>query len=439
MIPLGRRLGARERAALRTTLRALLHWQRTLGRTFPRPRFAPDATPYVSLYANGVLRGCYGSPEGAPPERLARAFLLALADARYGGVSARERGALEADVAYIRHAAPVRADEAADAFEPGVQGVAHGEGAKTTVLLPSVAREKGHDARATLELLWRKAKAPASGEGLVWVLDVEEVSSRGVYDEDALGAARRFLESLVGRGGEVAFLVDPASGERHVEGPMRLGRAAVALEALARLRSPKARTARDWLTRAMGKPSEARPDMWLGTLALAQRATIETPLATVAAQIDPASCSPWHAAQAAAALGKDTPDALWQLCVRSLETRPLAPYVLMAARLRGDREVATRCAGALIDAIRTEAPFRGGADFTEIPETALTAVSVEALHGLPAGRAAERRARAFLLARQVRDVPAAMHPAVLGAFRASSIAPVLRCDITGHAVLALAR
>jgi hypothetical protein len=30
-----------------------------------------------------------------------------------------------------------------------------------------------------------------------------------------------------------------------------------------------------------------------------------------------------------------------------------------------------------------------------------------------------------------------MSPDALGAFRASPIAPVLRCDITGHAVLAL--
>jgi hypothetical protein len=29
-----------------------------------------------------------------------------------------------------------------------------------------------------------------------------------------------------------------------------------------------------------------------------------------------------------------------------------------------------------------------------------------------------------------------MHPRVLGAFRASSIASALRCDITGHALLA---
>ena len=55
----------------------------------PQPRAAPDATPFVSLYARGMLRGCFGSDEGRPHERVTRAFLRALDDVRYGGIRAR--------------------------------------------------------------------------------------------------------------------------------------------------------------------------------------------------------------------------------------------------------------------------------------------------------------------------------------------------------------
>jgi hypothetical protein len=49
---------------------------------------------------------------------------------------------------------------------------------------------------------------------------------------------------------------------------------------------------------------------------------------------------------------------------------------------------------------------------------------------------AVRAGRAFIAARQVLDVPAALHPRALGAFRASPIAPILRCDVAAHAALA---
>ena len=434
---LGRPLAPRERVALVRTLRGLLRWQHRLG-TFPRIRGTPNATPYVSLYAHGGLRGCFGSQEGRPDERIARSFLLALADWRFGGVAEAERAGLAADVTFLRRAQPVRADEAASAFEPGVQGVAYLDGARATVLLPSVAREKGHDASAVLDVLASKAAAPRATEGLVWVLDVEEVSSLAAADHDGKRAARRFLESLVASNGATAFEVDPATGVARPSGPMRLGRIAVAVEALTALRSPKASKARTWLAKELRRGTgEKRADMSLGTLALAARARVEVPLVTCAKDIDPASCSPWHAAQAASVLGKSTPAALWDVCTRSLEAQPLAPYTLMAARLRQDARVVERCARELALAIRTQAPFRGGAAFGEIPETALTAVTVEALDGLPGARKAVGLARDFILRRQILDVPAAMCARVLGAFRGSAIAPALRCDITGHAALAL--
>lgn len=438
VIALGRPLARTEQATLERSLRALLGWQHTLA-GFPRLRGIPNATPYVSLYARGSLRGCYGLYEGAPGERLVRAFLLALADTRYGGIAPKDWPALAADVAFIRRARPVRADEAGSLVEAGVHGVARVDAESVTVLLPSAAREKGLDANAVLDALAKKANLPRSDEGIVWLLEVDDVSSRGLRMKDAQSGARSFLESLVAADGAVAFEVDAGTGQTKPDGPMRYGRIAVAIEALRAVGSAKGARATRWLVRELARGfRDERPDVALGTLALAARAGLDVPLASLADGIDVAACSPWHAAQAASVLGSRTPKALWDACVRSLDARPLAPYTLMAARLRGDGAVVERCASALESSIRKNPPFVGGAAFTPIPETALTAVSVEALAGLPGARQAIRRARAFVLARQIAQVPAAMHPGVLGAFRASPIAPILRCDIAGHALLAIA-
>ncbi|HEY1956069.1 MAG TPA: AMMECR1 domain-containing protein [Polyangiaceae bacterium] len=442
-VALGRALRPVERASLERALRRLLAWQRTL-RGFPPLARAPDATPYVSLYVRGRLRGCWGSHEGPPEERLERAFLLALADGRYGSIAPDERRDLAADVAYVTRARPVRADEAAMAMEPGVHGVAVVHEGVATVLLPSVAREHGHDANRVLDVLAKKAGRARSDEGLVWLLDVEEVSSRGARASSPTVAAKRWLESLVAKSGEVAFEMTP-TGDLVASGTMRHGRAAVAVEALGALGSASARRARAWLARSIAHGLEGhelgwpdRPDMILGTLALAARAGVQVPLESFAASIDVAACSPWHAAQAAAVLGARTTPQLWDACVRSLETRPFSPYALIAARARGDGEISSRTTRAIVDAIRGEPPFLGGAAITPVPETALTSVAIEALAPLATAEArrAVRAARAFVLARQLLDIGASMHPRCLGAFSASPIASALRCDVTAHAVLA---
>jgi hypothetical protein len=419
---LGRPLSGAERRALEKSLRALLAWHVDL-RTFPRllPKL-PRASPYVSLYANGKLRACYGSGEG-----LARAFLRAIADTRYGGIPPEERAELAADVAYVVRARPVRADEAAKILEPGVHGAACVVDDIATVLLPSVARERGYDAPGFLDVLAKKTSRARSDEGLVWLLDMDEVSSRGVREDDPMRGARRFLETLVDREGRVAFEMSPSTGELVHEGAMLHGRIAVAVEALAKLGSKKTKPARAWLaraiaTRAAGWPD--RPDMALGTLALAARAGLDVPLAEETQTIDVATASPWHLAQAASVLGAKTPDAVWSAVVGSLDARPFSPYALMAAHARRDGAIVERCARAIIAAIPRE--------------TALAAAAIEALLPLRTGDAkrAIREARAFVLARQVLDVPAALHPRTLGAFRASPIAPILRCDVTAHAALA---
>ncbi|HSQ66760.1 MAG TPA: AMMECR1 domain-containing protein [Polyangiaceae bacterium] len=446
---LGRPLRPRERERLRAFLRRALAWQRDL-QGFPAPLVhAPDGTPYVSIYKDGELRGCYGSHEGGPGERLARALLLSLADRRYGGIAPTDRASLRAEVAYVTSARPVRADEAEASLEPGVQGVALVTGDAATLVLPSVARDHGHDAKTTLDLLANKARRERSlrDEGLVWLLDVEAVSTHGVAARDPRLAARRWLESLVSPRGALSFELVGATGARVASGTMRHGRIAVAVEALAALRSRKARAARDWLAReiALGlrDASEVvgwpqRPDMVLGTLALATRAGLDVPLAELAASADPSTVAPWHAAQVAAVLGERTPAALYRLCVADLEGRPFSPYLAMAARRRGDGRVLERTARALVATLSPAAPFAGGARVTPVPEVALTAVAVEALAPLSTSEArrAVARGRAFLAGLQVLDVPGAMHPSALGAFRASPIAPILRCDITAHAALA---
>ena len=100
-----------------------------------------------------------------------------------------------------------------------------------------------------------------------------------------------------------------------------------------------------------------------------------------------------------------------------------------------------RCERTLVNALRTTAPHHGGAGVTGVPEHALTAVSIEALAGLgsKAARDAVARGRAFLRRWQLgRNLSASLDPnACRGAFPVSPVVSLLRCDVSGHAVLAL--
>jgi hypothetical protein len=105
--------------------------------------------------------------------------------------------------------------------------------------------------------------------------------------------------------------------------------------------------------------------------------------------------------------------------------------------------VAHRAVQALVASVRTTAPHRGGVAVTEVPEIALTALTVEALRGVRATRevrAAIARGEEFLRKWQIarERVPAAFDPeASVGAFVGSPISSGLRGDVTGHAYLAL--
>jgi hypothetical protein len=116
---------------------------------------------------------------------------------------------------------------------------------------------------------------------------------------------------------------------------------------------------------------------------------------------------------------------------------------LLAARAREDAKVIEATARAVIESLRREPPHLGGCGTAEVPETAVTALAVEALEGLPdrAARDAVERGRAFLIDRQLvaPHVPAELDTDLAsGAFAASPVVvDLLRCDVAGHAFSAL--
>jgi hypothetical protein len=184
------------------------------------------------------------------------------------------------------------------------------------------------------------------------------------------------------------------------------------------------------------------PSVVAGTLAFACQAGIDLvgELRAHAERAELAS-NVWHAAQVVCALGRRSPPALFRACVADLERRPWAPWTALAARELGDAKVIARCERALSDALRSSPPHQGGAAVTGVPEIALTAVSIEALAGLSSksARNAVARGQAFLRRWQMGSNASASLElkACRGAFPASPVASLLRCDVTGHALLAL--
>ena len=469
---LGHSLTGAERRAVSTTVTSLLRFQRTLaGWRAPGP--APDATPFVSLYARGRLCGCYGSGEGKPGERVARAFLRALDDGRFGGVRPGERDEVAAQVSYVRRATLVNPETLADELELGVHGVAVvREGGTGTLLLPQVARDERVGAA---ELVRRLAlKAGLGGEGLagqaVYRIETESVivrpamgahekraADRDAAGQDRVAAAVAWLASLVRGDGSVTFAVNARARTSTSVGVMHHGRSAVVAHALAdhgttsvhagAARRVRARLLADARAALAGGHVEGWPDdpsQIGGTLALLVRGGVPVQgelLAFVRAK--DVTRSPWHCAQVVAVLGDDAPEPLWRACLADLEVHPWAPWTLLAADARGDRGVRERAARGLAGGLRAHPPHRGAGTITEVPEVALTSLAVEALARQPSpfARAAVKRARDFILRTQlVGDrVYAALDPRLAsGAFPASVISDWLRCDVTAHAVLALA-
>jgi AMMECR1 domain-containing protein len=456
---------AERRAVVRYTAR-LLRWARTLRR-WPAANGAeaaalPDATPFVSLYAGGRLVGCYGHRADAPAARLARAFLAAAHDGRFAARAPSRSPTLMAQVAYLRRLRPVPASALAARLEPGTSGVAVvAADGRATLLLPQVAREAGLDGAALVERLAHKAGLArgAAGDHRWFTFEAEEIVV-GPFDrarhgqDDAVDRAAGWLAGLVDARGGALFAVDARAGTRAKSGPLHHGRTAVLVRALAahgghaqvvaRAHRRLLRDIRRALAGAAVEGWPAEPDRVAGTLALALLAglPLRAELDAWLAAHPEVAASPWHAAQCVTALGPAAPAPLWRACLVDLAARPWAPWTAMAARARADGPALARCVPALVESVRASAPHRGGAAVTAIPETALTAVTVEALHGLDeeAARAARRRARRFLARWQITAArPSDTVPPRLtvGAFPASPVSSYLRADITAHALLAL--
>jgi len=232
---------------------------------------------------------------------------------------------------------------------------------------------------------------------------------------------------------------------------MHHGRVAVALRALdehgghartvSRARGHLERELRAALRGIRVEAWPERPDVVAGTLALAVMGGVEVRRelrAWVHAHPNVAK-NPWHAGQVVAALGAEAPAELWDACVHDLDARPWAPWSAIAARARDDAQTLARSVPALVDSIRRKPPHAGGCAVRAVPETALTAVTVEALAPIRSARAAIRRARAFLRAWQIpEELPASLvAEEAAGAFVASPVVEALRVDITAHALLAL--
>lgn len=439
----------------------LLVFQRRLDR-FPRIGGAPDATPIVSLYADGLLRGCAWSPEGRPPERVARAFLSALGDVRFGGIPEGARSRVTAQLSYPTALRRVSFDAAPRLIAPGAHGVGLvGPDGFPFLLVPEVAREHALDAVGLLTALEQKSGIPSAAwpRGGLFLFETDRVVARSsrvrLRSLSPVEAAVRFLAARVGVDGRVSFGFDPRTGRDEAFGPMHYGRAAVVVKALSAHTAGRAaaRRAKQWLERRIREGlSEGRVEAWptepavvAGTLALAKLAGVDVtgPLRELARR-DDVHRMPWHAAQVATALAREAPDSLWRACVKSLGAEPRAPWVAIAAAERGDWDVYERVAAALAASVCSQGPHRGAVGSGPIPELALTAITAEAL--APARAAAIERAgraaRAFVERSQVRGdvLPESCDPSGAdGGFPLTPVHVFMRSDVTAHAVLAIAR
>lgn len=457
---LRRPLDETQRAGVARAVRGLLRFQRTLTR-WPGPSSAPDATPFVALYANGRLCGCYGSDEGSPAERLARAFLRAVHDGRFGPVSAGERAELAAQVSYLKRPRLLNPENAAEVIEVGTHGVSLvRSGHPTAIVLPHVASAERLGPRELLDALLQKARTNADAwqDGALYAFETEDIVVRSEPHAEAPAdgpeAAARWLASLVGPDGAITFAVDPRRRRKFAFGEMHHGRGAIVVQALAahggrarlvaRARLRLERDIRSALGGAAVDGWSSEPERVASSLALAIRAGV--PLVRELVELigedgSKAPRTPWYAAQVAAALGPHAPPLLLDVCLADLERHPFAPWTVIAAHARDDREGRARAARGVADALRAAPPHRGGASVSAIPETALTAIAVEALalHPAPWARAASARGQEFLRCMQLVGgrIPGALAPELArGAFMASPIIDLLRGDVTGHALLA---
>lgn len=162
--PVAPTIPARARRALleiaRGALRVATGIASPLTLTISADREIPSAfraAVFVTLTANGELRGCMGTLEPDRPieETVAlTAITAALQDPRFRPVGADELPLIHVDVSIL--GPPV---ELADPFEfvPGVHGVIVERGGRRALLLPEVATDHGWDGARMLGAVCEKA------------------------------------------------------------------------------------------------------------------------------------------------------------------------------------------------------------------------------------------------------------------------------------------
>ena len=157
-------LGEPEQETLVSIAEASVQWAVRPGETefdFERfevtPRLRHTAATFVTLLAQGRLRGCIGCLQ--PTDPLFRsvhenAVNAALHDSRFRPLSARELSGIEIKVSVL---SPIREIPSVDALVIGEQGIILEKGASRAVYLPEVAKEQGWDREQTLSSLSAKA------------------------------------------------------------------------------------------------------------------------------------------------------------------------------------------------------------------------------------------------------------------------------------------
>jgi hypothetical protein len=447
-------LTSAQRLQIHAELSSLLEWQRELQHWVAPgslPTAALGAMPIVSLYARGELRGCFAYEEGPAQHRLARAFLAALSDSRFGPVTEESRRDLVAQVAYPIRVRELDPTTSALAFRAGVHGLSLVGPARKVLLVPDVARDLGLDEEGFVCALEQKAELPRSRwhTTSVFAFETERVVARTGHAvlrrPTPLAGALDWLSAQVEPDGGVRFGLDSSSGEVSSGGFMRHARAATLVQALAL--APRHRDTRDraraWLQAEVQRALSgvavedwpSAPAVVSGTLALCCLAGLSLePILLARASDSALYAEPWHAAQVAAALGLDTPSALWQACVASLDDEPFAPWTAIAAARRGDRRTFERA----LSLLRENIPEPSAFGF--VAEPALAALTAEALALDPNSRAQHSASLALLERCQLwADThPAASPEWAHGAFAVAPNQRLLRVDVTAHAALALA-
>jgi hypothetical protein len=192
----------------------------------------------------------------------------------------------------------------------------------------------------------------------------------------------------------------------------------------------------------------ASPPEIAGTLAHAVRAGVELRsemLDYVRGHVSDIASAPWHAGQVVAALGREAPEAIWHACLDDLDREPWAPWTVLGFHAReAPVDEAARAIQGLIDRVRPKRPNEGAVlvrDFAETAVTALTAEALTAYEQAAGALTAIQRARTFLSRWQLlpATTPAAFAVGAEtdGAFVATPTSTVLRGDVTAHALLAM--